>query len=103
SAIAAPISFTLAPRESRPFEDLFAAFALAAPQARAAISCEQAYYAYALRRDRASGAIDLLAPEASAARGALTAAVPECSPAAECFDAPGVDHVPTTAAPVGRV
>jgi hypothetical protein len=74
--------------------------------ARAAISCEQDFYAYALVADGATGRLDRVTPQEESAAGSLTApAVPACPAGATCFDAPGVVHVPAPppGVPVGRV
>lgn len=75
-------------------------------EARAAISCEQDFYAYALVADGATGRIERVTPQEESAAGSLTApAVPVCPAGATCFDAPGTVHVPAPppGVPVGRV
>jgi len=75
-------------------------------EARAAISCEQDFYAYALVADGATGRLERVIPQEESAAGSLTApAVPACPAGATCFDATGIVHVPAPppGLPVGRV
>ncbi|HEY4575548.1 MAG TPA: hypothetical protein VIJ26_16335 [Thermoanaerobaculia bacterium] len=99
------ISLTLGPGETRPFVDAFHGRARVLTETRAMVSCEQAFYAYAQVADGDTGRLDLVAPEPSAE--ALTLAKDEEAPcpAAACFDAPGIDHIPEPppGLPVGRV
>lgn len=68
------------------------------------VSCQQPFYAYAQVTDGDTGRLDAVAPELSAK--ALTLAKDDVPcPAAACFDAPGIDHIPQPppGLPVGRV
>ncbi|HEY3568131.1 MAG TPA: hypothetical protein VGP73_09385 [Thermoanaerobaculia bacterium] len=101
-SLAPAISLTLSPGETRPFVDAFAGRASRLTETQAAVSCDRAFYAYALVADGDTGRQDVVAPESSAK--ALTLAKDDVPcPAAACFDAPGVVHVPTPDVPVGRV
>jgi hypothetical protein len=98
------ISLTLAPGETRPFVDAFHGRASVLTETRAMVSCEQAFYAYAQVADGDTGRLDVVTPEPSAE--ALTRAKDDVPcPAAACFDAPGIDHIPEPPPelPVGRV
>jgi hypothetical protein len=116
SALGPVTTLTLRGLETRPFVNVFArpgdpgADLLAevpeSTEARAAISCEEDFYAYGLVADAATGRLDRVAPQEESAAGSLTApAVPACPTGATCFDAPGVVHVPAPppGLPVGRV
>jgi hypothetical protein len=97
------VSLTLSPGETRPFLDVFKGRVSLLTETRAAVSCQQSFYAYALLADGDTGRLDLVSPEPSAE--ALVAAKEDvpCPDRAACFDAPGVVHVPTEEMPVGRV
>ncbi|PYQ59642.1 MAG: hypothetical protein DMF53_18440 [Acidobacteria bacterium] len=98
------ISLTLGPGETRPFVDAFRGRVSDLTETRAAVSCQQAFYAYAQVADGDTGRLDVVAPEPSAE--ALTLAKDDVPcPATSCFDAPGIDHIPQPppGLPVGRV
>jgi hypothetical protein len=109
-------TLTLRGLETRPFVNVFArpsdpesgllGDAAESTEARAAISCEEDFYAYGLVADAATGRLERVAPQEESAAGSLTApAVPVCPAGATCFDAPGAVHVPAPppGVPVGRV
>src|SRR5947199_114900 len=98
------ISLTLGPGETRPFVDAFRGRVSDLTETRAAVSCQQAFYAYAQVADGDTGRLDVVAPEPSAE--ALTLAKDDVPcPATSCFDAPGIDPTPQPppGLPVGRV
>ncbi|HEY3491459.1 MAG TPA: hypothetical protein VGK43_00810 [Solirubrobacterales bacterium] len=72
--------------------------------ARAAVTCSREFFAYALLTDSATGEVAVVEPSASG-ESSLTVpgAEPECPVNATCFNARGVVHRPTTAAPVARL
>ena len=104
-SLAPAISLTLSPGEMRPFVDAFAGRASLLTETQAAVSCDQAFYAYALVADGDTGRLDVVAPEASPEALALAKDTPVCPTGATCFDAQGVVHVPEPppGLPVGRV
>jgi hypothetical protein len=122
-ALVAPrIELSLKPRERRPFLNVFEGLAgsRGTIEARATVSCDRDFSAYAVVDDSASGRSDVIAPEARAAMApmapmtVMTAAdrassappkVVACSIDALCLDAPGVVHIPSPppGLPVGRV
>jgi hypothetical protein len=99
------ISLTLRPGETRPFVDAFAGRVSVLTETRAAVSCQQDFYAYALVADGDTGRLDVVAPEPSAEALVLAKEVPACPTGATCFDAQGVVHTPEPppGMPVGRV
>jgi hypothetical protein len=99
------ISLTLRPGETRPFVDAFAGRVSVLTETRAAVSCQQSFYAYALLADGDTGRLDVVTPEVSAEALALAKETPACPTGAACFDAPGVVHIPAPppGMPVGRV
>ncbi|HYN23318.1 MAG TPA: hypothetical protein VE078_20335 [Thermoanaerobaculia bacterium] len=72
--------------------------------ARASVSCNREFFAYALLTDSATGEVAVVEPSGSG-ESALTVpgAEPECPTGATCLAAKGVVHKPTPALPVGRV
>ncbi|HET9211719.1 MAG TPA: hypothetical protein VFR03_15030 [Thermoanaerobaculia bacterium] len=105
AGLAPAISLTLEPGETRPFVDAFAGRASVLTETRAAVSCQQAFYAYALVADGDTGRRDVVTPETNSEALALAKDDVPCPDRAACFDAPGVVHVPAPPPdlPVGRV
>lgn len=103
--LAPAISLTLSPGETRPFVDAFAGRARLLTETQAAVSCDQAFYAYALVADGDTGRLDVVTPETGNETLALAKDVPACPTGATCFDAQGVVHTPEPppGLPVGRV
>jgi hypothetical protein len=99
------VSMTLRAGETRPDLDVFEGLVSRFSEAQATISCDQAFYAYAMVADGDTGRIDTVTPEFSDAALTLPEKVATCPAGALCFDAPGVDHIsePPPGAPVGRV
>lgn len=99
------MSLTLQPGETRPFVDAFARRVRLLTEARATLSCQQSFYAYALLADGDTGRLDVVTPEASAEALAMVKDDVPCPTGAVCFDAPGVVHIPAPPPdlPVGRV
>src|SRR4029079_4725090 len=93
-ALAPPVSFTLRAGESRSFVDALGDSAVRAAVVDARISCSGDFYAYALLTHRSTGTLVLTTPEHGRGAIALKAGKPACPAGADCFDAPGVDHVP---------
>lgn len=102
------MTMTLKAMENRPFLNVFerSIEAYGITEARAAISCTQDFYAYALLADSATGRLDVVAPEEEADTLEVPAAE-ACPTGATCFDAPGIVHIPGPPPgpplPVGRV
>jgi hypothetical protein len=93
------LTVALAPRSHRHLGDVFAGKAIVG--ARAAVSCDQAFYAFAVIPDAATGdviVVDPVSPLEKISSG-------PCTPGSRviCFDAQGVVHQPTAATPVKRV
>jgi len=105
ASLGSVISLTLQPGETRPFVDAFAGRVSVLTETRAAVSCLQDFYAYALLADGDTGRLDLVAPETSAEALVLAKEIPACPTGATCFDAEGVVHIPEPppGIPVGRV
>lgn len=93
------VSVTVAPRSDRYLGDLFAGQSLAG--ARAEVSCDRTFYAFAVIPDRETGAVAVVDPIALAAADAVT----PCTAGSRvvCFDAKGIVHQPTPSVPVKRV
>jgi len=102
-ALAPPVRFTLRAGESRPFVDALGDSAVHAAVADARVSCSGDFYAYALLTHRSTGTLVLMTPEHGRGAIAFKAGKAPCPPDADCFDAPGVDHVPSPTRAVGRV
>jgi hypothetical protein len=100
---------TLAAGERHPFANIFEGRTDAYQSAavHASVSCEHDFYAYALLNDGAGHRFDVVSPVLEAnAPLAAAATVPPCPAHAQCFDAPGVVHIPEPApagSPWGRV
>lgn len=100
---------TLKPMESRPFANIFEGRAdvdYLSLDVHASVSCEHAFYSYALLNDGAGHRLDVINPvqEVNAPLAAADT-VPECPAHAQCFDAPGIVHIPAPppGSPWGRV
>ncbi|HEV7507307.1 MAG TPA: hypothetical protein VGS07_20630 [Thermoanaerobaculia bacterium] len=101
---------TLKPLEHRPFANIFegrADEASGSLDVHASVSCEKAFYSYALLNDGAGRRFDVINPvqEVNDPLAAADTTVPECPAHATCFDAPGIVHVPAPppGSPWGRV
>lgn len=106
------VTLTLQALETRPFLNAFERLvgAEGVSDARATISCSEAFSAYGVLTDRShrdnGGRVDVVSPEASYdAIQALPAPAEACPVAAVCFDALGTVHIPEPPPgnPVGRV
>jgi hypothetical protein len=100
------MSLTLRALENRPFLNVFEHKVSRLTEARATISCDRDFSAYALLTDAGTGQVDLVTPEESdGASLELPAKVATCPVGAVCFDAPGIVHIPAPppGMPVGRV
>ncbi len=99
------VSMTLRAGETRPAVDVFEGLVSRLTETQATISCDEAFYAYAMVTDGDTGRIDTVTPELSDAALTLPEKVAACPAGALCFDAPGIDHIsePPPGAPVGRV
>jgi hypothetical protein len=100
---------TLKPLESRPFANIFEGRSDEASRSldvHASVSCEKAFYSYALLNDGAGRRFDVINP-VQEVNDPLVAAdtVPVCPAHAQCFDAPGIVHIPLPppGSPWGRV
>ncbi len=99
-------SLTLRPLENRPFLNAFEGKVSRLTEARATVSCDHDFSAYALLADAGTGRVDLVTPEeGDDASLELPAKVAACPTGAVCFDAPGIVHIPAPppGMPVGRV
>ncbi|HEV7784998.1 MAG TPA: hypothetical protein VGQ28_06645 [Thermoanaerobaculia bacterium] len=108
AAFAPKMVLTLGPLESRPFANVFEgrSDAVHSTDVHASVSCEQDFYAYALLNDGAGRRLDVISP-VQEVNTPLAAAdtVPVCPDHAQCFDAPGIVHIPEPppGSPWGRV
>ncbi len=97
------LAVTLAPRSQRHLDDVLTAWAgrKEVAGARAAVSCDQPFYAFAVIPDSATGDVAIVDPTPPPAKAD---GIP-CSPGSRvlCFDAEGVVHEPTEEVPVQRV
>ena len=101
-------SLTLKGLESRAFLDVFESLLteFGTTEARASVTCAEAFYAFALLDDEARGSMEMVAPlEAEASLVLPDTVLPECPPKADCYDVPGLAFVPEPppGLPVGRV
>jgi len=94
------LAATIAPRSHRYVVDVFAKLGDVAG-ARAAVSCDQPFYAFAVIPDRATGNVAVVDPVSAPVK--LSVGPCSAGSRAVCFDAPGVVHQPTEATPVKRV
>ncbi len=102
TVIGSPAAFTLKPLSQREIGNIFSGGS--ASEVRAAVTCTQSFFAFALVSDAATGEITYIGPAGS---GTSTLTVPgqpgACPAGATCFDAKGIVHQPTPANPVHRV
>jgi hypothetical protein len=105
AGLGSALSLTLRPGEARPFVDVFDRRVSVLTETRATVSCERAFYTYALLTDGDTGRQDVVTPEETSAAVALAGTTATCPAGAVCFDAPGIVHIPAPppGAPVGRV
>jgi len=102
-------TLTLQALENRPFLNVFERLveAYGTTEAQAAVSCTRDFYAFALLADGATGRIDVVTPVEKAESVSLPDAAEDCPAGADCFDAPGIVHIPGPPPgppmPVGRV
>jgi hypothetical protein len=99
------ITLTLKALETRAFPNVFERLTdpYSVTEAQAAVSCDRDFYAYARVADGATGRLDLVAPEEEEKALELPDVAAACPESADCFDAPGIVHVPDLPRPVGRV
>jgi len=105
SAIGTSASVTLKPLSQRYFANLFNGLidASGVTEARAAITCNQTFFAFSLLADSATGLITYVGPSGSGASLLAVPGAPESCPAgATCLDHAGLVHMPTPATPVAR-
>jgi hypothetical protein len=105
SALGTAATLTLKPLSHRYFANVFSGLVDAGgvTEARAAISCNQSFYTYALLADSATGALSFVGPSGSGASLlSLPGAPDSCPPGATCFDRAGLVHMPTPSFPVAR-
>ena len=102
SALGAATTVTLPPVSSSYRVGVLGAVELS--EARATVSCTRDFFAYAVMTDSATGEVAVVEPSGSG-ESALTVpgAEPECPVNATCFNAKGVVHRPTAAAPTARL
>lgn len=93
------VSVKLAPRSDRYLDDVLAGLSVA--HARAEVSCDRSFYAFAVIPDRETGGVDVVDPISLLAADAIT----PCTTGSRvvCFDAKGIVHQPTPSVPVKRV
>ena len=104
STILANSEVKLKPLSHRYFVNVFSGLAAEITDARATVTCDKDFYAYALLANSATGEIAVVEPSGSG-ESTLTVpgAEPECPVGAFCFDQKGLVHQPTKAVPVKRV
>jgi hypothetical protein len=100
TVLGAASTVALAPRSHRYLGDVFAGLQ-EVTGARAAVSCDQPFYAFAVIPDRATGEVAVVDP--TPLRAKISIAPCSAGSRAVCFDATGVVHRPTAATPVKRV
>jgi hypothetical protein len=104
TVIGTPATFSLKPLSHRGIGNIFSGGS--ASEVRAAVTCTQSFFTFALVSDAATGEITYVGPAGS---GTSTLTVPgqtppgTCPAGATCFDAKGIVHQPTPANPVHRV
>ena len=104
STILANSEVKLKPLSHRYFVNIFNGLAAGVTEARATVTCDKDFYAYALLQDTATGEIAVVEPSGSGASTlTVPGADPECPAGAFCFDAKGLVHQPTKAVPVKRM
>ncbi|HKV11850.1 MAG TPA: hypothetical protein VJ725_27135 [Thermoanaerobaculia bacterium] len=94
----------LKPLSHRYFVNVFSGLAAEATEARATVTCNRDFFAYALLSNSATGELAVVEPSGSG-ESLLTVpgAEPACPVGATCFDAKGLVHQPTKAEPVKRI
>lgn len=104
SAILSNSEVKLKPLSHRYFVNIFSGLAAEITDARATMTCDKDFYAYALLSNSATGEIAVVEPSGSG-ESTLTVpgADPECPAGAFCYDLKGLVHQPTKAVPVKRV
>jgi hypothetical protein len=104
SSILANSEVKLKPLSHRYFVNIFNGLAAEITEARATVTCDKDFYAYALLSDSATGELAVVEPSGS---GESTLTVPgatvECPVGGFCYDLKGLVHQPTKAVPVKRV
>jgi hypothetical protein len=109
TAIISPATITVQPLSQRYFGNAFNGLvdpAVGVAEARATVSCNRQFYAYALLANSATGELAFVGPAGS---GESTLQIPGapttggCPTGATCFAAAGLLHRPTPATPVARV
>jgi hypothetical protein len=102
TVIGSPATFSLKPLSHLEIPDVFSGGS--ASEVRAAVSCTQSFFTFALLSDAGTGEVTYVGPAGS---GTSTLTVPgqpaACPAGATCFDAKGIVHQPTPADPVHRV
>ena len=100
--LAGPLTLDLKPLSSRVIPNVFSSGS--AVEVRAAVSCTQSFFTFALLSDAATGEIAYVGPAGSGAAGIGVPAPPAaCSTGAVCFDVKGIFHQPAPANPVHRI
>lgn len=94
------VSVKLAPRSDRYLGDVFAGLSVA--HARAEVSCDRSFYAFAVIPDRETGGVAVVDPISLLDASTITPCTAGGSRVV-CFDAKGIVHEPTPAVPVKRV
>jgi hypothetical protein len=97
--IAGPVSISMKPLSHQTISNIFSNGS--AVDARAAVSCTQNFFTYALISDAATGEVSYVGPAGTA--GATTPPPTSCPTGATCFDAKGTVLQPTPAHRVQRV
>lgn len=104
SGLGAATTVNLKPLSQSFRSNVFAGLADGISDARATVSCNREFFAYALLTDSATGEVAVVEPSGSGESTlSIPGAEPECPAGATCFAAKGVVHRPTSTNPVGRV
>lgn len=104
STILANSEVNLKPLSHRYFVNIFSGLAAEITEARATVTCNKDFFAYALLSNSATGEIAVVEPSGSGeSLLAVPGAEPVCPVGAFCFDAKGLVHQPTKAVPVKRI
>ncbi len=96
------VAVTLAPRAHRYLGDLFAGRGEIAG-ARAEVSCDRAFYAFAVIPDQETGDVAVVDSSLIVETKAVTPCTAAGGPRVVCFDSKGIVHQPTPGEPVKRV
>lgn len=104
SSILSNSEVKLKPLSHRYYVNIFNGLAAEITDARATMTCDKDFYAYAVLSNSATGEIAVVEPSGSG-DSALTVpgADPECPAGGFCYDLKGLVHQPTKAVPVKRV